>query len=102
MIRALLDDYEVVDLANSFPDFRKLRSEQLSKDRSDADVREIIAAAADRGATAGIITVLGMIQRLLHEPSERLWPPLLYFSADRFGENWIAGAHSLIVKSLNR
>ena len=95
MMRALLDDYEVVDLANSFPDFRKLRSEQLSKDRSDADVREVIASSSNRGGAAGIITLLGMIERLLHEPGERLWPPLLYFSADRFDKNWIAGAHSL-------
>ena len=72
MMRALFDDKEVFDLAETFPDLSELRGKQFAKERTDADVREIIAASSDRGPVAGIITVLGMIKRLLHEPGEGL------------------------------
>src|SRR5947208_10192836 len=80
MMRALLDDDEIVDpstalrtsFAESFPDFSELRGEQLSKERSDADVSEIVAASPDRRAVARIISVRGMIKGLFHKPGERL------------------------------
>src|SRR5438874_9868491 len=71
-MRALFDDKEIVGLAEPFPDLGELRSQQFAKERTDADVREIIAVPADCSATAGVIAVLGMIKRLLHEPGEGL------------------------------
>ena len=72
MMRTLLDDGEVVDLVESFPNFRELRDEQLSKERSDADVGKIVAASSDRRAVARIITVRRMVKCLFHEPGEWL------------------------------
>ena len=85
-MRALFDDEEVIDLTEPFPDLRELHGEQFTKERTNADVREIIAAPSDCGAVAGIITLLGMIKRLGHEPGERLWPALFDFCADAFKE----------------
>src|SRR5437588_8753950 len=76
-MRALLEDGEVVDLAELFPNLGKLGDEQFSKERSDADTGKKIAASSDDRAVTGIIAVLGMIERLFHEPGERLWAALL-------------------------
>src|SRR6266513_699464 len=96
MMRALFDDKEVVrhgqsvlwriDFAEPFPDFSELRGKQFAKERTDADVREIIAASSDRGPVAGIITVLGMIKRLPHEPGEGLRASVFYYSTDELNE----------------
>ena len=94
-MRALFDDKEIVDFAEPFPDLGELRAKQFSKERTDADVREIIAASSDGGAAAGIIAVLRVIKRLLHEPGKGLWAALFYFCADPIDETWISGAHSL-------
>lgn len=72
MMRALLDDGEVVDLVEAFPNFRELRDEQLSKEGSDADVRKIVAAPTDLSPVTRIIAVHRMIKRLFHEPGEWL------------------------------
>ena len=72
MMRALLDECEVVDLAEPLPNFGELGHEQLTKQRTNADVGEIIAASTDCRPVARIIAVLGMIKRLLHEPGEWL------------------------------
>jgi len=71
-MRALLDDKEIIDPAQSFPNLGELRRKQFTKERTDADVREIIAVSSDCSPIAGIITVLGMIKRLFHEPGEGL------------------------------
>ena len=47
MVRALLDNDEVVDLAEPFPHFRELSGQQLSEKRANAHVCEIIAASPD-------------------------------------------------------
>ena len=86
MMRALFDDKEIVDLAEMFPDLSELRRKQFAKERTNTDVREIITASSDRGSVAGIITVLGMIKRLLHEPGERLRAAAFYFSADELNK----------------
>src|SRR6266702_749123 len=44
MMRALLDNNEVVDLAELLPYFRELSGQQLAEKGADAHVREIIAA----------------------------------------------------------
>src|SRR5438309_11582951 len=85
-MRALFDDEEIVDLAEPFPDLGELRAKQFSKERTDADVREIIAASYDGGAAAGIIAVLRVIKRLLHGPGRGLWAALSYLSADGLKE----------------
>lgn len=72
MMRALLDDGEIVGLAQSFPNLRELRGEQLPEERSDADVGKIVAASPNLRAIARIIAVHGMIKRLFHEPGEWL------------------------------
>ena len=71
MMRALFDNEEVVGFVESFPHFGKLRSQQLSKKRTDAHVREVIAVPPDRAPARRIISVLRMIERLLHEPGKR-------------------------------
>jgi len=70
MVRALLDDDEIVDLAEAFPHLGKLRGEQLSEERTDADISNVIALAPDRRSPARIISVLAVIKRLFHEPDE--------------------------------
>ena len=96
MMSALFDDKEAVrhgesvlwriDLAETFPDLSELRGKQFAKERTNTDVREIIAASSDRGPIAGVITVLGMIKRLLHEPGEGLRAASFYFSTDELNE----------------
>lgn len=68
MVRALLDNDEVVGFAKPFPHFSELRSQQLSKKRTDAHVREVIAVPPNRAPARRIISVLRMIERLFHEP----------------------------------
>src|ERR1700693_1555409 len=80
---ALLDDKKIIGPAESFPNFGKLRGKQFAKDRTDADVREIIAGSSDCSPIAGIITVLGMIKGLLHEPGEGLRALLLDLAANQ-------------------
>ena len=72
-MRALFDDKKIVGLAEPFPDLGELRGQQFAKERTDADVREIITPSSNLGLVAGIVTVLGMIKRLLHKPGKRLW-----------------------------
>src|SRR4029453_9496815 len=67
---ALLNDDETVDLAELLPDFCELRQHQLPEERTDADVSKIIAFAANGAAAGRIVSVLGMIKRLLHKPNE--------------------------------
>ena len=82
-MRALFDDDEIVDLAESFPDFGKLRRQQLSKERADTHAGKIVAGFSNRAAAGGIITVLGMVQRVAHELRKRNGPLLLDFCANQ-------------------
>ena len=70
-MRALLDNGEIVDFAESFPDFNKLRGEQLSKERADTNVGKVVAFPSNHGASTRVVAVLRMVERLLHEPGER-------------------------------
>src|SRR4029077_12910908 len=57
MVRALLDNDEIVDSAESLPDFRKLRGQKFPEQRADAHVGEIIACSPNHAASGGIVTV---------------------------------------------
>src|SRR6266516_2928605 len=70
IVRALFDDHEIVDLAELLPDLGKLRAQQLPEQRAYADVGEIIAFASNRAASGGIVSMLRMVERLLHEPGK--------------------------------
>src|SRR4029450_7903516 len=61
----LLNDDETVGLAELLPDFCELRQHQLPEERTDADVSKIIAFPANGAAAGRIVSVLGMIKRLL-------------------------------------
>lgn len=69
-MRALLDNGEIVDFAESFPDFSKLRGEQLPKERADTDVGKVVAFPSNHGASTRIVAVLRMVERLLDKPSK--------------------------------
>src|SRR5580693_7539571 len=84
-MRALLDDCEVVDPAES-PNLGELGGEQFAKKRADADVGKVIAASANLRAVARVIAIFGMIKRLLHEPRERLRATSLYFVANELNQ----------------
>src|ERR1700730_4423234 len=70
---ALLNNDKVVDFAEFLPDLSELCRHQLPEKRADADVSEIITFPANHAAAGGIISVLGMVKHLLHEPVEWLW-----------------------------
>src|SRR6266480_1919298 len=72
VVRPLLDNDEIIHLPKALPDFEELRGQQLPKERPHAHVREIISFAAYSAAARRIVTVLGMIEGLPHEPGERL------------------------------
>src|SRR5262249_28778921 len=82
----LLDNDEIIHLAEALPNFGELRGQQLPEERPHAHVREIISFAAYRAASRRIVTVLGMIQGLLHEPGERLRTLCTDGFTDRFNE----------------
>ena len=50
VVRPLLDNDEIIHLAEALPDFRELPGQQLPEKRPDADVSEIISFAAYRAA----------------------------------------------------
>ena len=94
-MRALFDDDEVVDLSKPVPNFSELDGNEFAKKRTHADVGEIIAASSNFRAIAGIVTVFRMIERLVHEPGERLWAARQDVFSNHCDESGIAGAHSL-------
>ena len=89
IVRALFDDHEIVDLAELLPDLGKLRAQQLPEQRADADIGEIITFSANHAVAGGIVSVLGMVKRLLHEPGERLRAAIANFVANEFDESGI-------------
>src|SRR6476620_5453599 len=50
VVRALLDNDEIICLAEALPDFGELRGQQLPKERPHTHVRKIISFAADGAA----------------------------------------------------
>src|SRR5438552_15042787 len=67
IMRTLFDDDEIVDLAESLPDFGELRRQQLSKHRADAHASKIVAGFSNRAAPGGIVTLARMEQRAVDE-----------------------------------
>jgi hypothetical protein len=61
----------------------------LPEERPDAYVSKIIAFPANRTATGGIVSVLGMVKHLLHEPVEWLWSTIANFVANEVDESGI-------------
>ena len=72
VVRGLFDNEEIVDVAKPFPNFDELRAKKVPEEWADADIGEVVTFASDLGLAAGIVAVLRMIERLLHEPGERL------------------------------
>ena len=70
IVRTLLNNDEIVDLTELLPDLSELCRHQLPEKRADADVSEIITFPANRAAARRIVSVLGMVKRLFHEPVE--------------------------------
>src|SRR5437667_6960773 len=83
VVCALLNNDKIVDFTELLPDLSELCQYQLPKDRADADVGEIIAFAANRAASRGIVSVLGMVKRLFHEPGEGNWSVFFDFGANQ-------------------
>jgi hypothetical protein len=50
IVRAMLDNHETFNLPEAFPDFGELRGKQLPKQRTHADVREIVTFATYHAA----------------------------------------------------
>src|SRR6266508_1188248 len=78
-------------------DLGELHQHQLSKEGADADVSEIIAFAANRAAAGGIVSVLGMVKHLLHEPGEGLWSAIFNLFANELNQS---GISSLCIQRL--
>src|SRR5438874_9202941 len=89
VVCALFDDGETVEVVELFPHFEKLRGQQVSEHRPDTYVGEVIACSANRAAARGVISVLRMIERLLHKPGKRLRALCTNRVADRFNERRI-------------
>jgi len=70
----LFHDGEVARPSQLLPNLGKLRGQQFPKQRPNTDVGKKITAPSDARASAGIITMLRMIKRQLHEAGERDWP----------------------------
>ena len=69
-MRALLDNNKLIRIAEPSPYLGKLRSQQLPEQWPDAYVGEVVAVPANDATARGIISVLRMIERLLHEPGK--------------------------------
>ena len=89
VVSRLLNNDKIVDLAELLPDLGKLRAQQLPEQRADADIGEIITFSANHAVAGGIVSVLGMVKRLLHEPGERLRAAIANFVANEFDESGI-------------
>src|SRR6266480_7502400 len=82
VVCALFDDSEIFHAAESLPHFSKLHGQKFPKQRAYADVREIIAFTSDCAAPGGIVSMFGMVERLVHETRTSTRPLLVDFSAN--------------------
>ena len=90
VVRALLKDDKIVDFTELLPDLSELCQHQFSEQRTNADVSEVITFAANRAAARGIVSVLGMVKRLFHEPGEGLWSALTNFDSNQLNQRSVA------------
>ena len=70
VIRALLDQREILGTAEDFPHFEKLGGEDFAEDRAEADVRKKIAIASHARLAARVVTLGGIVEGQLHEARE--------------------------------
>src|SRR4051794_10544671 len=70
IVRALLDDRERIRRAEQLADLRELHRHHFAEERAEGDAGEVIALSSDTRAARAVVTVFGLIQRLLHEPRE--------------------------------
>src|SRR5262249_759675 len=70
VVRALLKKDKIVYLTELLPDLSELRRHQSPEKQAYAHVSEIVALPPDCTAARGIVSVLGMVKRLFHEPGE--------------------------------
>src|SRR5260370_185926 len=75
---------------------RELGSGKAAEERAEGDICEIISAASNRAPARGIISILGMIKRLLHEPGEGNRAAGFDFGTNTFDQSVIADAHLVI------
>src|SRR4029077_11939178 len=90
IVCALLNNNKVVDFAEFLPDLSELCQHQLPENRPDAYVSEIIAFPANRAGAGGIISVLGMVKHLLHEPVEPLWSASPNLGSDKLNQGGVS------------
>jgi hypothetical protein len=90
IVRALLNNDKIVDFTELLPDLSELCRHQLPEKRADADVSEIITLPANRAAAGGIVSVLGMIKHLLHEPVEWLWSTIANLGSDKLDQSGVS------------
>ena len=74
-VHALFNDREFVRRTEPAPHFCKLPREQSTEQRTHAHIRKKIAATPDALAARGVVAVLRVIERQLHETPERHRPP---------------------------
>lgn len=67
VVRPLFDESEVGGVAELFAHFEQLRGQKFSKNRSDADAGEKVAASPGARLIRGVVSVLRMIERDGHE-----------------------------------
>src|SRR5947199_6192690 len=91
---ALLNNDKVVDFAEFLPDLNELCHHQLPEKRPDTDVSEIITFPANHAAAGGIVSVLGMVKHLLHQPVEWLWSEIPKLSPDQLQQSGVSRLRS--------
>src|SRR5439155_24459562 len=90
IMRSLLDSHEIVRSAELFPDLGELRSQQVPKQRANTHIGEIITFPSNRAAIRRIVSVLGVVERLLHKPGERLRAVFFDFCAHQSDQRRIS------------
>src|SRR4029077_16511599 len=89
IVCALLNNDKIVDFAEVLPDLSELCHHQLPEKRPYADVSEIITFAANHAAAGAVISVLGMVKHLLHEPVEWLWSAIPNLGSDKLNQSGV-------------
>lgn len=70
VVGALLNESPFFGLVACAPHLVDLPGDKGSKERANADVGDKISGSTDFGRVAGVVAVLGIIERRLHEVGE--------------------------------
>ena len=84
----LFDESESSGPAERLPHLDKLPGKNLSINRADADIREIVAAIADGAFPGGVIPLLRIVERTPHEAFERDRPGIRDLRREAFLKAW--------------